>query len=736
MGVDDAEWHKATETLGRIPTHAELGVISVMWSEHCSYKSSRLHLRRLPSTGPQVVQGPGENAGAVDIGDGYCAVFKIESHNHPSFIEPYQGAATGVGGILRDVFTMGARPVALLNGLRFGDEDHALTPRLAQGVVAGIAGYGNAFGVPTVGGDCQFASSYNGNILVNAFALGVAKSDELFFGRAANPGSRILYVGSPTGRDGIHGATMASKEFDESSHEQRPTVQVGDPFAGKRLLEACLEIFAANCLLGVQDMGAAGLTSSSVEMAARALTGVDINLDQIPRRTHKMSPYELLLSESQERMLMVSKPGEEQQVYDICRRWEVEVADIGCVTDTRRFVCRATLGYDPTSGSGRPNKEPVVVVDLPVDLLAEEAPRYDRPQAPASPEAPATALSFSHSTEELRGFILGLVGSCNLGSRQRIWQQYDHIVRNGTVVRPGEGDAAVIRVVTEAGPKYLAMALDGNGRHVQADPFAGAAMAVAEACRNVACTGAKPLGLTDCMNFGSADNPETMWHFSRAIDGIRAASLALDAPVVSGNVSLYNETDGSPIWPTPVIVAVGLLPSIENLVRPAFAPGTHFGILGQSSQLELGSSEWASRYCQQLVEASLAIDLDHEQRVQRLLQSLTTARLLSSAHDVSDGGLSMCIIECCMQGGIGCRLERASSPTTEWLFSETPGRVVVGYAAESEAEIASRCRASRVPFEPAGQVMEASGQVNFGDGLSFPLVELQGRHEAALDRIF
>ncbi|MEM9195669.1 MAG: phosphoribosylformylglycinamidine synthase subunit PurL, partial [Myxococcota bacterium] len=504
FGLNEAEWGRVKSTLGRDPTYAELGVFSVMWSEHCSYKSSRVHLGRLPTEGPQVVQGPGENAGAVDIGDGYCAVFKMESHNHPSYIEPYQGAATGVGGILRDVFTMGARPVASLNSLRFGRPDHPKTKTLLRGVVAGIGGYGNCIGVPTVGGEVQFDRSYDGNILVNAFTVGIAKSENLFFGVASGVGNPVLYVGAKTGRDGIHGATMASAEFDDDSERKLPTVQVGDPFMEKLLLEACLEIFATDCLEGVQDMGAAGLTSSSVEMASRAGTGLELDLDKIPRRTRGLSPYEMLLSESQERMLMVARKGREDEVREICEKWDLDVAVVGVVTDTKRFVCRATPSYDPLVPGSR-SRDPQVVVDIPIDALTDEAPKYDRPQSEPPPVARGTlemtTTDLVSQVGDPQKELLELLESPNIGSRRWIYRQYDHIVRDGTVLRPGESDAAVIRVFCDEAKrdsmvKYLALSVDCNGRFVELDPFGGAAMAVAECARNVVCSGAKPLGLT------------------------------------------------------------------------------------------------------------------------------------------------------------------------------------------------------------------------------------------------
>ncbi|HXN32937.1 MAG TPA: phosphoribosylformylglycinamidine synthase subunit PurL, partial [Polyangiaceae bacterium] len=517
--LTDEEYALVLGALGRTPTYAELGVFSVMWSEHCSYKSSRLHLRRLPTKGARVIQGPGENAGVVDIGDGFAAVFKMESHNHPSFIEPHQGAATGVGGILRDVFTMGARPIASLNSLRFGRPDNPRTPELLRGVVAGVGGYGNCIGVPTVGGELQFDARYDGNILVNAFTCGVARTDRIFYGRASGIGNAILYIGAKTGRDGIHGATMASGEFSEkgrapgSDHAPAPglrpgmrmTMQVGDPFMGKLLLEACLELFSADVLEGIQDMGAAGLTSSSVEMAGRANNGVEIDLDLVPRRAKAMTPYEILLSESQERMLLVAKPGDEARVLAICARWDLDAAVIGTVTDTKRWVVKATPGYDPL-GDPPPKRAPVVVCDIPIGVLTEDAPVYDRPRA-APPSAPPTRDPADVSIPaDLGRDLLDLVGAPNVGSRAWVWRQFDQIVRGGTVVRPGS-DAAVVRVLCEGKgrvvTKLLAFAVDCSPRMCELDPYLGGAMAVAEVCRNLACSGAEVVGITDCLNFGN-----------------------------------------------------------------------------------------------------------------------------------------------------------------------------------------------------------------------------------------
>jgi len=747
FGLSDAEWDEVARHLGRPPTATELGVFSVMWSEHCSYKSSRVHLRRLPSTGPRVVQGPGENAGAVDIGDGWCAVFKMESHNHPSFIEPYQGAATGVGGILRDVFTMGARPVASLNSLRFGRPDHPKTPWLMRGVVAGIGGYGNSIGVPTVGGEVQFDESYDGNILVNAFTVGVARSDRLFFGKATGVGNAVMYVGAKTGRDGIHGATMASAEFDEESDKKLPTVQVGDPFMEKLLLEACLEIFERDCLEGVQDMGAAGLTSSSVEMAARAGNGIELHLDAIPRRARGLTPYEMLLSESQERMLMVAKPGREHEVEEVCAKWDLDVAVVGRVTDTGRFLCTATPGRDPLDPTS-PAPAPEVVVDIPIGALADAAPRYDRPQKPpplggvatgemrAIPGGPGSSV-----VTDPAAALLELLGSPNIGSRAWVWEQYDHIVRAGTVVRPGQADAAVVRVPVDVGGqpqhKFLALSVDCNGRHVQLHPRNGAAMAVAECARNVVCTGAEPLGLTDCLNFGNPEKPETMWRFAQSIDGLAEACRALGIPVVSGNVSLYNETDGRPILPTPTVAIVGQVASPQHVVRSGFtATGDVVAHLGVPGQGRLGGSEWLVRHAGRVTGEPIPLDLDGEARLQRAVLALARQGLLRSAHDVSDGGLGVCLAEACIAGGLGARLAlpgRDEQTVEGLLFSEEPSRVVVSFDPDGRDQVTGVCREHGVPFLELGVV--EGDRLDVDGLLSVPVGQLTERHASALDPI-
>jgi phosphoribosylformylglycinamidine synthase len=723
--LSDDEYARLERALGRAPSYTELGVFSVMWSEHCSYKSSRVHLKRLPTKGPRVIQGPGENAGVVDIGDGFAAVFKMESHNHPSFIEPYQGAATGVGGILRDVFTMGARPIASLNSLRFGRADHPRTPELLRGVVAGIGGYGNSIGVPTVGGEVKFDSSYDGNILVNAFTCGVARTDRIFYGRAAGLGNPILYMGAKTGRDGIHGATMASDEFGESKDKGelatassikkgvRSTMQVGDPFMGKLLLEACLELFAADVLEGIQDMGAAGLTSSSVEMAGRAGNGIEIDLDLVPRRARRMTPYEILLSESQERMLLVARRGREDAVMAICKKWDLDCAVVGRVTDTKRWVVTATPGYDPLDGKA-PQGEKQVCADIPVDALTDAAPVYDRPRSPA-PVRPDVAVP---ETTDPGADLLALLASPNVGSRAWIWRQYDHIVRGGTVVRPG-GDAGVVRVPCEKDGrvvmKHLAFAVDVSGRHVELAPEEGAKMAIAEVCRNLVCSGAEPIGITDCLNFASPEDPGTMDQFARAVDGLAAACQALAVPIVSGNVSLYNETTDAggrkPILPTPTVAAVGLVADPADILTPWFVrEGEPVVLLGGMGDAGLGGSELQALKTGKLGGPPPRIDLDAEVRLQRLVLELARAHILSSAHDVSDGGLAVALAECCTTGPafVGAEVTLEGESRAGALFGEAPTRVVVSLPSAAEPDLARRAKAAGVPMRVLGRTTGAA----------------------------
>jgi phosphoribosylformylglycinamidine synthase subunit PurL len=709
------EYERAVAALGRAPTYTELGVFSVMWSEHCSYKSSRVHLGRLPTEGPRVIQGPGENAGVVDIGDGFAAVFKMESHNHPSFIEPYQGAATGVGGILRDVFTMGARPIASLDSLRFGSPDHPRTATLLKGVVAGIGGYGNCVGVPTVGGELQFDPSYDGNILVNAFTCGIARSDRIFYGRAGGVGNSVLYVGAKTGRDGIHGATMASDEFTGGGPSQRPTVQVGDPFMEKLLIEACLEIFAEDLLEGIQDMGAAGLTSSSVEMASRAGNGLDLDLDQVPRRARRLTPYEMLLSESQERMLLVAKKGREDRVVAICNKWDLDAVVIGRVTDSGRWIVRATPGFDPLDRAGPPRREPAVVCDLPVSILAEAAPKYDRPRAPDPSLAARHAFDprTLPAPTDLKSELLRVIGSPNLGSRRWVYRQYDQTVRGGTVVRCGS-DAGIVRVPCEKDgrtvDKLLAFSTDCNGRYVELDPFQGAAMAVAEACRNLVVSGAEPIGLTDCLNFGSPERPEIMEQFARAIDGMGAACRALGVPVVSGNVSFYNETDGRGILPTPTIGAVGLVSRLDDVVTAWFKrAGEAIVLLGRAGAGLLGGSEYVVFRTGKVQGRLPPLDLEMERKLQNLALELARAGLVSSMHDVSDGGLAAALVECCVAVnppaqvvGAEVTLPQAAGDAWAALFSEEPSRIVASVPPSKLADVRARAERAGVPCAELG----------------------------------
>src|SRR5215218_3790788 len=645
------EYEKIKTIMGREPNMTELGVFSVMWSEHCSYKSSRVHLKRLPTTGPRVIVPPGENAGVVDIGDDWCVAFKVESHNHPSFIEPFQGAATGVGGILRDVFTMGARPIAAMNSLRFGPLENDSTmangsvpPAIAggdfnaseasdkianrnksilKGVVKGISHYGNCFGVPTVGGEVLFDPSYSLNPLVNAFALGIVRKDQIFFGKAEGVGNPVLYVGAKTGRDGIHGATMASAEFDEEALEKRPTVQVGDPFLEKLLLEACLEAMRSGAVAGIQDMGAAGLTSSSCEMAARAGTGIELDLSLVPQREQNMTAYEMLLSESQERMLIVAHSGREREVVDIFRKWDLDAVVIGRVRDTGRMQVF---------------HHSEMVADIPVEALTDEAPRYERPmREPAKNGAQIDLSPRNDHTNDL----LTLLTSGNIASKNWVYRQYDHMVRTNTAILPG-ADAAVVRIKETR--RALAMTLDGNGRYCAANPREGAKLVVAEAARNVVCVGARPLAITNCLNFASPERPEVMWSFSEVIDGMAEACEALGTPVVSGNVSFYNETEGRGIHPTPVIGMVGLVEDVRRVVTQGFKRDGHLVALVGRSGDDLSASEYEAtvlgRGLEELIAAGArvpSLDLGRELAVQRAVLLAAEEGLLQSAHDCSDG---------------------------------------------------------------------------------------------------
>jgi phosphoribosylformylglycinamidine synthase len=664
--LSEEEYQKILDILGRDPNWTELGMFSAMWSEHCSYKSSRLHLKKLPTTGPRVVQGPGENAGAVDIGDGLCAVFKMESHNHPSFIEPYQGAATGVGGILRDIFTMGARPIALLDSLRFGGLDNPQNRRLLKGVVAGIAGYGNCMGVPTVGGEVVFNDIYALNPLVNVFCLGIARQDKIFRGKAAGVGNPVIYVGSKTGRDGIHGATMASDSFDEESAQKRPTVQVGDPFTEKLLLEACLELMATDLLVGIQDMGAAGLTSSACEMASREGTGVELELAHVPRREPGMTPYEIMLSESQERMLMVANAGKEDQVIAVCRKWELDVAVIGRVTDTGHVLVR---------------DNGIVVADIPAKALADEGPRYDRASAPPAYQEMLQALNFDAlpDVKDPNSALLALLESPTIASKRWVYEQYDHMVRTNTIVRPGS-DAAVLRV--KGTDKALAVSVDCNGRYCLLNPYDGAKIAVAECARNLVCSGAQPIGVTDCLNFGNPQRPDTMWQFVLAIEGLKDACEAFGVPVVSGNVSFYNETNELSIYPTPMIGMVGLVDHADRATTQWFKQDGDAIILLGKTREDLGGTEYLKILHHREQGCPPLLNLEVERAVQNCTLNLIGQGLVQSAHDCSDGGLAVALAESCVSGpgekaGAVVQLSLDGLRRDALLFGESQSRVVI-----------------------------------------------------------
>jgi phosphoribosylformylglycinamidine synthase len=672
-----AEYEKIVSILGREPSFTELGIFSVMWSEHCSYKSSRLHLKKLPTRGKLVVQGPGENAGIVDIGDGWVAAFKIESHNHPSFIEPFQGAATGVGGILRDIFTMGARPIAVLNSLRFGRPDDpetgARNRRILAGVVSGIAHYGNCFGVPTVGGECIFEKSYERNPLVNVFALGVCRKEDVFYAKAAGVGNPVIYVGARTGRDGIHGASMASAEFTEESKQKRPNVQVGDPFLEKLLLEACLEAMQTGAIVGIQDMGAAGLTCSTCEMGSRGGVGIEIELDRVPQRETGMTPYEIMLSESQERMLLVAEKGREDEVFRVFRKWGLEAAEIGVVTN---------------DGMLRVKHHRRVVAEIPNRQLADEAPLYDRPH-PSPPSR--SRLRSGDGEPAIQSSLPRLLASPDLCSKRWIWEQYDFQVRTNTVAGPGF-DAAIVRV-KETGSS-LALSLDGNGRYCYLSPREGAMLAVAECCRNLSTVGAQPVAATNCLNFGNPERPEIMAQLVEAIEGLGEACRFFETPITGGNVSLYNETLGEGIYPTPVVGIVGLLKTAPPVSMGFRYPGRSvilLGGVGSADQTRFGSSQYAKIILDQLWGMPPALDLDREKRVQAAIREIVNEGLAESAHDLSDGGLAVALAECSMSG-CGATVDLSSDlPPDLLLFHEGPSRVLLSTAApEQVAAVAAR----------------------------------------------
>jgi phosphoribosylformylglycinamidine synthase subunit PurL len=760
--LTEAEYAKILEIMEREPSMTELGIFSVMWSEHCSYKSSRMHLKRLPVTGERVIVPPGENAGVVDIGDDWCVAFKVESHNHPSFIEPFQGAATGVGGILRDVFTMGARPIALMNSLRFGpldDPKHGNRNKsILKGAVDGIAHYGNCFGTATVGGEVVFDEAYNLNPLVNAFALGIVRKDQIFFGKATGVGNPVLYVGAKTGRDGIHGATMASAEFDEEALEKRPTVQVGDPFLEKLLLEACLEAMRSGAIAGIQDMGAAGLTSSSVEMAARAGTGLEIDLTLVPQRESGMTAYEMMLSESQERMLIVAHKGREKEIVEIFNKWELDAVTIGKVVEGNRLKVFH-------------NGE--LMADLPVDKLTDEAPKYQRPMSPPvregekgrkgereMSEPPAVAGGFQDDESASYGESIKLksegqrtkdegriikdqnealkilLAAPNICSKHWVYEQYDHMVRTNTAILPG-ADAAVVRIKETR--RALAMCLDGNGRYVAVNPREGAKLTVAEAARNVVCVGAKPIAVTNCLNFASPEREEVMWSFSETIDGMKEACEAFETPIVSGNVSFYNETEGRGILPTPVIGMVGLIEDTRKIITQGFkSEGDLIGVLGTSGD-DLSVSEYAQSVLgistDELIETGdlPKIDLELEKNVQQTCLNLTDKFLLKSAHDCSDGGLAVAIAESCFSSlnnpmnGAEIDLTDENLSAEGALFGETPSRIIISFAAEKLSEVEAIVAENNCPFAVIGKVSGENLQIkiNGADMISAKVSELE-----------
>ncbi len=694
-GLKPEEYQRILDLIGREPSLTELGIFSAMWNEHCSYKSSKVHLRTLPTKAPWVIQGPGENAGVIDIGDGLAVVFKMESHNHPSYIEPYQGATTGVGGILRDVFTMGARPIACLNALSFGAPEHPKTRHLVAGVVAGIGGYGNSFGVPTVGGQVRFHTRYDGNCLVNAMAVGLAEKDKIFYAAASGVGMPIVYLGSKTGRDGIHGASMASAEFGEDSDAKRPTVQVGDPFSEKLLLEACLEIMAKDCVIAIQDMGAAGLTCSAVEMGAKGDLGVTLELDRVPCREEGMTAYEMMLSESQERMLMVLKPEKEKEAEDIFRKWGLDFAVVGETTPSKRFIVR---------------HKGAVMADLPIKELGDQAPEYKRPFVHGI-KAPVIKAATVKPVGSLADALEKLLASPDLCSKRWVWEQYDHVILGNTVQRPG-GDAAVVRVLD--GPKGLALTTDVTPRYCEADPFEGGKQAVAECWRNLTAVGATPLAITDNLNFGNPERPEIMGQFVGCIRGIADACKGLDFPVVSGNVSLYNETNGRAILPTPSIGGVGVLADFSKSASLAFKrEGEAILIVGET-QGWLGQSLYLREICDREEGAPPPVDLIEERENGDFVRALITEGVATAAHDLSDGGLLVALAEMAIASGIGATLEAAPSdtPAHAFWFGEDQARYVVTVPAGAAAAVLKRGSAAGVPVSRLG----ATG----GDALTLP----------------
>ena len=771
-GLTPEEYEKVKQLLGgREPTITELGIFSVMWSEHCSYKSSRVHLKRLPTRSKRVVQGPGENAGIIDIGEGWACAFKIESHNHPSFVEPFQGAATGVGGILRDIFTMGARPVAVMDSLRFGpivsgvgrasspaNRETGVDARpplatqqgihknqsIVEGVVSGIASYGNCFGVPNLGGETKFEPCYSGNPLVNAFALGLVRRDQIFYAKAAGEGNPVIYVGSKTGRDGIHGATMASEEFSEGSEAKRPNVQVGDPFLEKLLLEACLEAMQTGAIIGIQDMGAAGLTCSTCEMGGRGKVGTEIELDRVPQRETGMTPYEIMLSESQERMLLVAQKGREQEVFRVFEKWGLDAVEIGRVTN---------------DGKMRVLQHGNVVSEIPNEALTDDAPVYKRPlerwEPPVEREMPKwLRLSRTKATgEDARPPSLGqtdltaslkrLLASPNICGKRWVWQQYDHMVQTNTVEGPGAGDAGVIRI--KGSERGLAMALDGSGRWCYLDPKLGAMHAVADAARNVACCGATPVGATNCLNFGNPEKPQIMWQFSQVVDGITKACEALDVPITGGNVSFYNETLGEGIYPTPVLGVVGTLDDVRKAVFPHFREAGRAVVLLRGSEpgdlvdaeSEFGSSEYAKEILGALWGFPPALELEREAALQKALVEVVKAGLIESAHDCSEGGIAVTLAESAFVKGIGAKvnLQASGLPAEFVLFGEDASRVVISCDRSNVPGIKQVAVKYGIAADVIGETVAERLEVSLDGqaGVSAAISELRSVYENALE---
>ena len=713
-GLTDDEFRRIEKLLSRTPTFTELGVFSVMWSEHCSYKSSRRHLKTLPSGGDLVAVGEGENAGAIDVGDGWLAVFKIESHNHPSYVEPYQGAATGVGGILRDIFTMGARPIANMDSLKFGSFDHPRTRFLLGGVVGGIGGYGNCVGVPTVAGETMFDAAYNGNILVNAFSLGLARKGELQSARAKGVGNPVLYVGSATGRDGIHGASLlASAEFDATSEAKRPTVQVGDPFQEKLLIEACLEAAKTGAMVAMQDMGAAGLTSSSSEMAARGGLGIVIDLDKIPLREATLTPYEILLSESQERMLIVAARGREAELQAVFEKWDLHAVVIGEITDDARW---------------RAMWRGQVVADIPVRALADEAPMYDRPAAPPKTPPMRPALIRAHP-EPLRA-LRELLGNPNVGSKKWIYRQYDSIVLSNTMVGPGS-DAAVLRI--KGSTRGLAMTVDSNPRACALDPYLGAVATVCEAVRNVVCAGARPAGITNCLNYGNPERPEIMWQFKQGIAALRDASLAFKAPVISGNVSFYNETEGRAIPPTPTIAVVGTIDDTSKRMTQFFKTPGDYILVVRTAKPSLAASEYEAMYGSS-PEGLSPIDLLRERELVLALLGGIGEGLIRSAHDVAEGGLAVALAEACFNPDklLGAKIDGLATSDAAELFGEGPSTIVLSAKENDLAQVHKAFETVGIECRTIGRVTEDARLSISGASIDADLNELNRIYESAL----